>query len=365
MNVTAFLNSYSQGLSGGDACFLNNAKYIGKKDSLNIVTSSLGKELCEKAKIKANYVVTSEEKTFTNVIITYIKRTIRALSVKTNSWNDVIYASSDFIPDVLPSFILKKKNKENVWVQKVFHLIPKGRIIPYIFQQISLYLIKDADIVIVDNSDLKKDLEENYHLKAKKVFVIPPGVDVSYIKSIKQDKEQFDAIFVGQLRKSKGIFDIPEIWEEVTDKLPNAKLAIIGKNVGENQSQLDNLISNKNLSKNIKILGFQTTEKTFALLKSAKCLILPSYEEGFGMVILESLVCNTPVVSYDLPVFKEYFTGGVKSVEIADTKSFSTEVIKLINKNKKEDHENIYGKLDINNLVKTEYELILKNIHEK
>jgi len=159
MNIFAFLNSYSQGLSGGDACFLNNFKNQNNKEKLCIVTSSLGMSLCKNAGLIATYFITSREKKFSRIISTYVVRTIRALFLKVPPEKSVIYSSSDFIPDVLPAFFIKKYNSKHIWVQKIFHLIPKERLIPHIFQLLSFQLIKSSNIIIVDNSKLKEDLQ--------------------------------------------------------------------------------------------------------------------------------------------------------------------------------------------------------------
>lgn len=364
MKVLAFLNSYSQGLSGGDACFLNNVKYLGKKAKVTIVTSLLGKELCQREGIHAGFYITSKEKNFSSVILTYIQRTLKALFLKPPSEKTVLYSSSDFFPDVFPAFLFKLINRKHIWIQKVFHLIPKERKIPYLFQQISFLLIKSADLIIVDNSKLKKDLEVQYNFLPEKITVISPGVDVSYLKKIKPNVKKYDAIFIGQLRESKGIFNIPDIWENVVKKYPDAHLAVIGKNIGDNQTHLKKELIKKYLTKNVDILGFLETQKKLSLLKSAKCLILPSYEEGFGMVILESLVCGTPIIAYDLPVFHEHFSGGISVVKIGDTLSFSRKAINIIKTDRREDHCEIYNNYDLNNLVKKEYQLI-NNYYEK
>lgn len=364
MNIFAFLNSYTEGLSGGDACFINNAKYLNRKDNLTIVTSALGKILCQNNRIRANYLITSQEKRFSNVMFTYFIRTLKTLLINIPLDNSILYSSSDFLPDVLAPYIQKIFHKKHIWVQKIFHLIPKNRVIPSLFQRLCFLFIKSADIIIVDNAKLKSDLENNYGLSSGKIFVIPPGVDISYFKKIKKEKKKYDAIFIGQLRESKGIFDIPNIWGNVVKKYPHAKLAIIGKNIGDNQSMLEGKIKEKSLSKNIDLLGFLSTDKTFSLLKSAKCFILPSYEEGFGMVILESLACGTPIVTYDLPVFREYFSGGINVVSVGNTKKFSDKVIDTIGLNRRTNYLDIYNKFDINKLVIKEYRLI-KNIYEK
>ncbi|OAJ34961.1 glycosyltransferase [Piscirickettsia salmonis] len=64
-------------------------------------------------------------------------------------------------------------------------------------------------------------------------------------------------------------------------------------------NELDYLISNHNLSNRVVITGFQ--QNPYPWFKAADLSILCSDHESFGNVIIESLICGTPVVSTDCP----------------------------------------------------------------
>ena len=101
-----------------------------------------------------------------SAFILYITRTIEYLSKITKIKTDIIYATGDFICDIIPSFFLKIRNPKIKFVVCVHHINENpfkrksnffiANIISYSFQRISFYLIKkSADTVFVINNQVK------------------------------------------------------------------------------------------------------------------------------------------------------------------------------------------------------------------
>ena len=51
--------------------------------------------------------------------------------------------------------------------------------------------------------------------------------------------------------------------------------------------------------------GHISDEELVALYKNAEMFVMPSFEEGFGIPLLESMVCSCPIVSSDAGALKE------------------------------------------------------------
>ena len=126
-------------------------------------------------------------------------------------------------------------------------------------------------------------------LRGKKGFVLNPSqLDEDWFKNIKvQDIKIFKLLYVGRLRVEKGIFSLLEMIKDKND----FSLTI----VGEEQN-----ISNKINQKNILIKKIQNDKKKLIkIYDDHNIFILPSYTEGYPMVLLESLARQRPVVIFE------------------------------------------------------------------
>lgn len=329
--LIAFMNAYSHGKSGGDTVFIELAKRLNNDNKI-IITSQLGKNLCSNNGIQATYYITSTESNFNNVVLTYIKRLVKALFLNLPiQKNDVLMGTSDFFPDVLPIFLSRLKNKESKWLQHVFHLIPTSRKLPYYIQRLSLFFIRMlADIVIVDNTLLKNELSKmGFH--QHKLIVNHPGINLDYLQSIKKNSRMsYEGVYMAQLRKSKGVFDLITIWKLVCLEMPNAQLAIIGKGKKEIVEELKNKIAHAKLQQNITLMGYLEDKQMFSLIKASKIFIFPSHEEGFGISALEAQALGLPVIAWNLPVFTEIFPKGMIRVTMFDMNNFARASLNML-----------------------------------
>lgn len=329
--LIGFINSFSHGKSGGDMVFIEIVKRMSGYEK-NIVTSLLGKELCLSAGLKGRYYITTDEKEFHKVIMTYMKRIIKALLMRFDmNKEDVVLSSSDFLPDVLPAFLLKRKQKGALWVQHIFHLIPKSRILSYINQKISFSLIRrNADLIFVDNSILKEDLIR-LGFRRDVLFVNYAGIGHDSLRKIKAtDDSCYDGVFMAQLRPTKGIFDLIKIWKMVCQSFPHAQLGVIGKGSKEIIDRFLDDCKKESMDKNIHFLGYLPDSQAYATIKTSKIFIFPSHEEGFGIAPLEAQALGVPVVAWNLPVYKEIFLKGMLKVRMGEFTQFSSKIISLL-----------------------------------
>jgi glycosyltransferase involved in cell wall biosynthesis len=341
MHLIAFLNSYSEGLSGSDLRFVEVSKRVLSRIDLIVVTSELGFNLCEKRGLKARFFLTSRENYFSHVFITYALRILFALFIRLET-NDrtILYSTSDFLPDVFPAYVLKLKNKKAKWVQLIHHIQenPLRRVgenyfvnlAGFISQRLSFALIKQrVDLTIVVNPLVKRELLKK-GFNGKKIFVNYNGVNLSRIKDFKDSPFKYDGVFLGRLNVSKGVFDLLKVWSYVVEKNPNAKLAVIGSGDKRVEKKLRETTSEMKLQENIAFLGYLSDSDAFGILKSAKVFLFPSYEEGFGIAILEAMTCGLPVVTYNLHVYREIFGNSLSVVPVGRTDLMSEIVCFLL-----------------------------------
>ncbi len=103
-------------------------------------------------------------------------------------------------------------------------------------------------------------------------------------------------LFVGRLDPFKGpdlLLRAASLMEE------DAQVVIVGgKLTGDEElQQLRALATDLNISRRVKFLGARARKEMPMIYSAADVTVLPSYHESFGLVAVESLACDTPVVA--------------------------------------------------------------------
>ena len=115
-------------------------------------------------------------------------------------------------------------------------------------------------------------------------------------------------LFVGNIKKHKGLKILLDAFEKAQKQGLNSKLVIVGNKdnfrTGDEETveRLNNFPTEK-----IEFTGRITNEKLRELYASSLVLVQPSLYEGFGIPPLEAMVMGTPAIISDIPVFKEIY----------------------------------------------------------
>lgn len=139
----------------------------------------------------------------------------------------------------------------------------------------------------------------------KKTTVIGNPINLSVIKSkaeVAIQNEKFDVLFLGRLMPQKNPLLFVEVIADLVKKIPTIKVAIVGE--GDLRHEVEKKIVQYDISKNVKMYGFQ--ENPYGFVKNTKLLCIPSVWEGFGLVAVEGLCFGKPIIA--TPV------GGLKDI---------------------------------------------------
>jgi glycosyltransferase involved in cell wall biosynthesis len=162
-----------------------------------------------------------------------------------------------------------------------------------------------SDKIISISKGMELDLINNYSVDKNKIYVINNPHDIYSIKKLSGEKiekslidklnNRFNLINVGRLSKEKGQLTLLKVVKNLMKKIPNIQLVICGE--GELEEALKYEAKNMNIQDHVVFLGFQNNP--YALMKRCDYFIMSSLNEGFPNVLIESLVCGTPVISVD------------------------------------------------------------------
>lgn len=146
----------------------------------------------------------------------------------------------------------------------------------------------DLATLIVVLSHCAADTFRAAGISSEKLFYLPRGVDVERFTPAAQPPEKFRAIFLGALKKRKGVHTLLEAWNSL--KLNNAELVLVGYVHDEIKEYLA-----RYADASVKLEGFCAQPEK--LLRTASVHIFPSTCEGSAKVTFEAAAAGLPQIT--------------------------------------------------------------------
>jgi glycosyltransferase involved in cell wall biosynthesis len=218
----------------------------------------------------------------------------------------------------------------------------RGRITNYFMHRLAKLEEETANnatlIVTISKYSLEK-IQKHYGIDESKVRIVPNGVDVEKFKPMEDPasvKRQFGlgnepcVLFVGSLIPRKGLPFLVEAAKKIVKEKANTKFVIVGD--GPLKNQLTVSIESANLSGNFKFLGNIKEDMLRAMYNCADVFVLPSIQEGQGIVLLEAQASGKPVVAFDVGGVNEAVRNGETGllVERGSTNELADALLKLL-----------------------------------
>ncbi|KAF5052226.1 Glycosyltransferase Gtf1 [anaerobic digester metagenome] len=145
-------------------------------------------------------------------------------------------------------------------------------------------------------------------------------------------KSNNQVLFLGELGRRKGCYDIPTVIEMVAKEIPTVKFILCGAGTAENENAIKNLIKEKGVVNNAIFPGWVRDKKKDKVLRDADVFFLPSYNEGMPMSVLDAMGYGLPIVSTNVGGIPKIVHDGENGICCAagDVDTFSKGIIELL-----------------------------------
>lgn len=226
-------------------------------------------------------------------------------------------------------------------------------------------LIKDfqnnysnIDYFVLLTELLRDEVEEMLkgHNDKTKCLCIPNFLEEEEIENLHKEKQ---VVAVGRLHSVKGFDRLLDIWAIVSKECPEWKLKIIGG--GEEEASIKGKINELDLNNSVELTGMLNHEETMKEMSKSGVFAMTSHSEGFPFVLIEALMCSTPIVAFDVRVGpRAIIEDGKEGYLIPDKEleQYANQLIKLMK------DENLRNELSQNAKVKSK-EFMKDKILEK
>jgi len=175
-----------------------------------------------------------------------------------------------------------------------------------------------ADRIVVATLAELTQLRFLYRANARKLVVIPPGVDTSHFYPIPADEakqyigltpDSRMVLFVGRIEPLKGVdtliqamscLGVNEIHKPVHLAIIGGEPDVIPEKMSAEMARLQKLCDDLCMGGMVVFLGKRGQDTLPYYYSAAEVLVMPSLYESFGMVALEAMACGTPVIASEV-----------------------------------------------------------------
>ncbi|MBL4866098.1 MAG: glycosyltransferase family 4 protein [Pseudomonadales bacterium] len=173
----------------------------------------------------------------------------------------------------------------------------------YNYYKFMLPILAHRSLHIITVSEYSKaKISKILGIDSRKIEVVPNGVSEEFsvqgLDLVKAVKHKYgvikEYIFVlSSIEPRKNIVTALESWQKVRFKYKSVEIVV----AGERNSVFGEVSIKPSLLEGVRFVGYVDDEDLPALMSGAIFFLYPSLYEGFGLPLLESMACGTPVLS--------------------------------------------------------------------
>ncbi len=231
--------------------------------------------------------------------------------------------------------------------------------------------LKGATAYIAPTTYAGEETAKIFNLDRNKVKTIHYGLEIENFHNESPEKfREKSILYIGTIIRKKGVFELAQIFNKVIATNPDATLTLIGSDspdlkTGSNSTYklVEALFSKKALPQ-VNYLGKVPYNETIDHIKNTQVCTFPSFAETLGMVTIESMALQKPVVNTSIGWAQELIDNGKNGflVHPGDIDNYAEKVVMLLNDKElclkigKEARLKIESTFNINNIADTNIE---------
>lgn len=188
-----------------------------------------------------------------------------------------------------------------------------------------------SDHIVAVSSYTKQLLVHKYQVNPQKISVVHNGIlpsvygEADFGRSFA--KKRPVVVFMGRLTLQKGAEYFLQLASKILQR--NSEVLFILAGDGDMYHELLFKNAGRKLSSSVLFSGFVRDKQKMKLLNRADVFIMPSLSEPFGLVALEAVQMNTPVIVSKNSGVKEVLPSAIQ-VDFWDVEKMTSEVLKII-----------------------------------
>lgn len=182
-----------------------------------------------------------------------------------------------------------------------------------------------ADRVVVISKHTARQVEERFGIPPERIVLCPPGAPDWPPRQ--EPALPGPILFVGSVEPRKNVAGLLSAYAALLGRYPAAPpLVLAGKLPADGLGTLPASIP----ADRVRALGYVSDEQRRQLYREASLLVLPSFDEGFGMPVLEAMTVGLPVVASNRGALPEVAGDAALLIEPDDVEGLATTIERVL-----------------------------------
>jgi glycosyltransferase involved in cell wall biosynthesis len=201
--------------------------------------------------------------------------------------------------------------------------------------------VRIADAVIVNSNSLRAEIDHYLEVDPAKVSLIYEAVDHEIFKPGDRDTARAHVapfgisrpfvLFVSTLWRYKNADGLLRAWRLIRHELAGRQLVFLGAERNQKYSaELHQLVTELGIADDVVFAGGVSNEETVDFYRAADLLVYPSFNETFGLPILEAMACACPVVTSNASSMPEIAGGAAILTDPHDPSAIARSILEVI-----------------------------------
>jgi glycogen(starch) synthase len=206
-----------------------------------------------------------------------------------------------------------------------------------------------ADRILTVSNFTRKNVIEKYGIDAAKVITVYNGIDPrEEPNEIEKTIPEKIVTFLGRITFQKGPEYFVEAANKVLKKLPGVRFVMAGN--GDMMNRMIQRAAELRISSRFHFTGFLDREEVDRLMAMSDVFVMPSVSEPFGLVPLEAIQANVPVIISKQSGISEILENAIK-VDFWDIDELANSIYSLLKYPALSDHFKKGGKTEITQMT--------------
>ena len=186
-----------------------------------------------------------------------------------------------------------------------------------------------ADRIVVNSHFTAGEVERRLEVDADKITVCVPGAP-NWRPRPAPPADNAYVLFIGTLEPRKNVGTLLDAYEAlVTRRRDLPSLVLAGRETSDARPWLER-IARPPLNRFVRHVGYIDPDKRRTLYEGARLLVQPSFDEGFGMPVLEAMTLGVPVVAANRGALPEVLGDAGPLIDPESSEELASAIERLI-----------------------------------